>query len=199
MLDLRSRFAHRARHGSLWLRPAWLVVLVVAAMVLAGGCQGGSKSGPPETAPSAAASVTSATGADARVAAERAVLSSYRAFWDDVVAAGRRADWQSPRLADHATGQALQEVRDHYRALRAAGMVDLGTVELHPKVVDVGARTATVNDCVDVSRFLRHDAKTLEPRETPDLRPDAGVATLTLIDGAWKVTRTVRRGKCAKG
>lgn len=172
-----------------------LVVLVVIAAMLS-GCQGGGKSAPPETTPTTA---VSATQLDSRTTAEAAVLSVYRAFWDAVVVAGRTADWQSPRLAEHASGQALQEVRDHYRALRAAGLVDLGTVELHPKVVDLGARTATVNDCVDVSRFLRHDAKTLEPRETPDLRPDAGVATLTLIDGVWKVTRTVRRGKCAQG
>src|SRR6266542_6912481 len=70
------------------------------------------------------------------------------------------------------------------------------TVELHPKVVSLAERSATVNDCVDVSRFLRHDAKTLEPRETPDPRPDAGVATLTLSGGVWKVTSTVQKGKC---
>ncbi len=174
-----------------------LVVLVVAAVMLS-GCQGEGKSVSPGTTSSASASATSSTQTDSRAAAEQAVLSSYRAFWDDVVEAGRRADWQSPRLAQHAAGQALQEVRDHYKALRAAGMVDLGAVELHPKVVDLGASTATVNDCVDVSRFLRHDAKTLEPRETPDLRPDAGVATLTLMDGTWKVTTTVRRGKCVQ-
>jgi hypothetical protein len=194
-LGLRSTFAHGRRREGFGLRLTWLVVLIVAVAMLS-GCQSGSKTASPETAPGGATSAASTTSADSRAALEAAVLRSYRAFWDDVVAAGRQADWQSPRLADHAAGQALQAVRDHYRSLQTAGLVDLGTVELHPKVVSLAGETATVNDCVDVSQFLRHDAKTLEPRETPDPRPDAGVATLTLIDGTWKVTRTVQKGKC---
>jgi len=190
-------FAHEARQWLCQGRRARLVALLTLGVVLAGGCVGESKGSPAATAATTGAPSTTASKADSRVAAETAVLDSYRAFWHDVVAAGRKADWQSPRLADHAAGQALQQVRDHYKALRAAGLVDLGTVELHPKVVSLAEGTATVNDCVDVSRFLRHDAKTLEPRETPDPRPDAGVATLTLTDGTWKVTRTVQRGKCS--
>jgi hypothetical protein len=168
------------------------VALFALVAIFAAGCQR-SFADPPATTLSPSSSTSAA---DSRAAAETAVLASYRAFWDDVVAAGRKADWQSPRLADHAAGQALQQVRDHYKALRNAGLVDLGTVELHPKVVTLTEGTATVSDCVDVSRFLRHDAKTLEPRETPDPRPDAGVATLTLSGGVWKVTRTEQRGKC---
>jgi hypothetical protein len=196
MLGLMESLAPEARQRLRWGRRAQLVVLLVAAVVLAAGCEGESKGSPAATGSTAGAPSVTTTLADSRAAAETAVLSSYRAFWDDVVAAGRKADWQSPRLAAHAAGQALKDVRDHYKALRAAGLVDLGTVALHPKVVNLADKTATVNDCVDVSRFLRHDAKTLEPRETPDPRPDAGVATLTLTDGAWKVTKTTQRGKC---
>ncbi len=194
MLGLMDTLAHEARQRLCQGQRARLVALLVFSVALAGGCVGESRGSPAATAATTGAPTT-ASQTDSRVA-ETAVLSSYRAFWDDVVAAGRKADWQSPRLADHAAGQALQQVRDHYRALRAAGLVDLGTVELHPKVVSLAERSATVNDCVDVSRFLRHDAKTLEPRETPDPRPDAGVATLTLTGGVWKVTRTVQKGKC---
>jgi hypothetical protein len=196
MLDLIETFAHEARQRLCQGWRAGLVALLALVMMFAGGCQRSFADPPATTATTTGSPSSSTTAADSRAEAETAVLDSYRAFWDDVVAAGRRADWQSPRLADHAAGQALKQVRDHYKALRAAGLVDLGTVELHPKVVSLAERTATVNDCVDVSRFLRHDAKTLEPRETPDPRPDAGVATLTLTNGTWKVTRTVQRGKC---
>jgi hypothetical protein len=195
MLGLMEMLAHAARQRICWARRAWLLGLLVAVVALAGGCEGESKGAPAAGSTTAlASSLTSQT--DPQTATRDAVLAAYRAFWDDVVAAGRKADWQSPRLAEHAAGQALQQVRDHYKALRDAGLVDLGTVALHPKLVSLAERTATVSDCVDVSRFLRHDAKTLEPRETPDPRPDAGVATLTLSGGVWKVTRTEQRGKC---
>ncbi len=195
MLGLIDTLAHEARQRLRRGRRARLVALLVLGAVLTGACVSESKGSP--AAGAATTGAPSTTGqTDSRVAAETAVLNSYRAFWDDVVAAGRKADWQSPRLADHAAGQALKQVRDHYKALQAAGLVDLGTVELHPKVVSLAEQTATVNDCVDVSRFLRHDAKTLEPRETPDPRLDAGVATLTLSGGVWKVTSTVQKGKC---
>ncbi len=192
MLDLMDTLAHGARQKTSWARRAWLLAWLVAVVMLAAGCAGVSKGEPAATGTTTAPASSSAS----QAATEDTVLSAYRAFWDDVVAAGRKADWQSPRLADHAAGQALQQVRDHYKALRAAGLVDLGTVTLHPKVVSLAEGTATVSDCVDVSRLLRHDAKTLELRETPDPRPDAGVATLTLSGGVWKVTRTEQRGKC---
>jgi hypothetical protein len=196
MLGLIETLAHEARQRLCREQRARLIALLVLGVVLAGGCVGESKGSPAATTATTGAPSTTSSQTDSLIAAETAVLDSYRAFWDDVVAAGRKADWQSPRLADHAAGQALKQVRDHFKALRAAGLVDLGTVELHPKVVSLAERTATVSDCVDVSRFLRHDAKTLEPRETPDPRLDAGVATLTLTNGTWKVTRTVQKGKC---
>jgi hypothetical protein len=192
MLGLIETLANGVRRWLCSWRHAGLVALLALVAILAGGCQR-SFADPSATTRSAS---TPTSAAESRAAVETAVLASYRAFWDDVVAAGRKADWQSSRLGDHAAGQALQQVRDHYKALREAGLVDLGTVELHPKVVSLTEGTATVSDCVDVSRFLRHDTKTLEPKETPDPRPDAGVATLTLSGGVWKVTKTEQRGKC---
>lgn len=194
MLGPMETFAGEARPRLRSRRRAGLVPLLSLVVLLTSGCQ--QRFVDPATTTVATRPSPTATTAASRAEIETAVLTSYRAFWDDVVAAGRKADWRSPRLADHAAWQALKQVRDHYKALRDAGLVDLGTVGLHPKVTSLAERTATVSDCVDVSRFLRHDAKTLEPRETPDPRPDAGVATLTLSGGVWKVTRTEQRGKC---
>jgi len=53
-----------------------------------------------------------------------------------------------------------------------------------------------VQDCVDVSHFLRYDAATKQLRDTPDPRPDAGVATVTLVSAAWEVAKTGGRGTC---
>jgi hypothetical protein len=188
------------RRATVSLHAPWMLVL---AIILAlGACSGDSEAkdaaattttGQAATTTTSTATTTTATTEDQKAA----VLAAYRAYWADVVAAGRTADWQSPRLARHATGQALQKVRTHFRTMKAAGLIDLGTVKLSPKITVLRGRTAVVEDCIDVSRFLLHDAKTRQPRERPDPQPDDGVATLTLTADGWKVSKTVGRGKCA--
>jgi hypothetical protein len=184
---------------------AWLarlvtvaVVLVVAVLAVA-GC---GRDGDGEAAAASTTAAPTTTTAPAttttrnRQATDAAVLAAYRAYWDDVVAVGKTANWQSPRLAEHATGQALETLRVHFRTMKRVGLIDLGTVQLRPKVASLRGRTAVVEDCIDVSRFLLHDADTRQPREQPDLKPDRGVATLTLTSDGWKVSKTVGRGKC---
>jgi hypothetical protein len=179
----------------------WRAALLLGAVLALSSCSGdGDAEGAIATtttgrAPTTAAATT--TTRPSEVDSKAAALAAYRASWADVVAVGKTADWQSPRLAAHTTGQALQKLRTYYRNLKTFGLIALGTVKLHPKVVAVRGRTAIIEDCVDVSRFLVHDAKTREPQEKPDPRPDDGVATLTLTADGWKVSKTVGRGKCA--
>jgi hypothetical protein len=174
-------------------------VLLVAVLAVAGCGPDGDGEAVAASTTTAAAPTTTApatTTTRDRQATTAAVLAAYRAYWDDVVAVGKTANWQSPRLAEHATGQALETLRGHFRTMKTVGLIDLGTVKLRPKVTTLRGRTAIVEDCIDVSRFLLHDAKTRQPREQPDLKPDRGVATLTLTSGSWKVSKTVGRGKC---
>jgi hypothetical protein len=168
---------------------ALATMLVMAA---AGGCDGaGSRRVPASSGPAA-----SRVPASTQPASQAAVLAAYRAYWDDVIAAGKTADWQSPQLANHATGQALQTVRDHYRQLRAEGLIDRGTVTLHPRVTALRDETATIQDCTDTSRFLKYDAKTGALRDTSVPELDNIEITLQRIKGAWTVTQTAGRGKC---
>lgn len=171
---------------------AGLAILLVVATVT-GGCDTADRSTPQ---PSSTTPAGSRPSASTQPTTQAAVLAAYRAYWDDVIAAGKTADWQSPRLADHATGQALQTVRDHYRQLRAEGMVDRGTVTLHPRVAALQDDTATIQDCVDTSKFLKYDAKTGALRDTSIPGLDNIVITLKRIKGAWLVTQTAGRGKC---
>lgn len=69
----------------------------------AGGAIGTSTTGQAPTT-AAATATTRSSEADTKAA----VLAAYRAFWADIVAVGKTADWQSPRLAEHATGSALR-------------------------------------------------------------------------------------------
>jgi hypothetical protein len=187
----------RDRGGRTWQAAPLLlgVVLVLSSCSGDGDAEGAIATTTTGQAPPAAAATTTTRPSQADIKA--AVLAAYRAYWADVVAVGKTADWQSPRLAKHARGQALEKVRTHFRTMKAAGLIDLGTVKLSPKVTTVRGRTAVVEDCIDVSRFLLHDAKTRQPRERPDPRPDDGVATLTLTADGWKVSKTIGRGKCA--
>jgi hypothetical protein len=177
-------------------------VLLLGMVLALASCSGGDgaerAAAPVATARAATtAPATTATTGSSQADVKAAVLAAYRAHWADIVVVGKTADWRSPRLAAHTTGQALQKLRSHFRNLKQFGLIDLGTVQVNPKVVAVRSRTAIVEDCVDVSRFLLHDAKTRQPREKPDPRPDAGVATLTLTADGWKVATTVGRGECA--
>ena len=186
----------RDRGGRTWQAAPLLlgVVLVLSSCSGDGDAEGAIASTTTGQVPTTAATTTTRPSeADTKAA----VLAAYRASWADVVAVAKTADWQSPRLAAHTTGQALQRLRTHFRNLKTFGLITLGTVKLNPRVTTLRGRTAIVEDCVDVSRFLLHDAKTRQPREKPDPRPNAGVATLTLTADGWKVSKTVGRGKCA--
>jgi hypothetical protein len=131
---------------------------------------------------------------------EAAVLAAYRAFWADVVAAGKTADWQSPRLARHATGKVLARVRGQFRALDSQGFVALGTIKVSPRVVRLAGEKATVQDCVDTSRFRRYDPKNKRWLDQLGGQPDGQRSTLTLDgQGNWKVAESVVAGKCAGG
>jgi hypothetical protein len=131
---------------------------------------------------------------------QAAVLAAYRAFWADVVAAGKTADWQSPRLARHATGKVLARVRGQFRALDSQGFVALGTIKVSPRIVRLASEKATVQDCVDTSRFRRYDPKNKRWLDQLGGQPDGQRSTLTLDgQGNWKVAESVVAGKCAGG
>jgi hypothetical protein len=166
------------------------VALALIIVVSAAGCTGrarGQDDGGGTSASSSGPTTTDQT---------NAVLAAYRAHWADVIEAGKTADWRSPLLDDHATGEVLKTVRDNYRRIQAEGEVVRGTVRLHPHVVSVRGSTAIIRDCNDVTDFLRYDAKTGAPREQRKTDIAQLDATLQLINGRWLVSKTVLKGPC---
>jgi hypothetical protein len=192
----------RLRASRSWraIGPAFLL----AAAVLAGCSSGAGAAGNPATSDSVPRSATPTSvpappTTDARSTAEAAVLAAYRAYWDDVVAVGATADWQSPRLAEHATGQALAEARATFHTLKAQGQVARGTVDLRPTVLSVNGRSATLYDCNSTSNFLAYDAKTGALRDKSSGRRNGKTVTLTLQGTTWKVANVVTEvGRCAR-
>jgi hypothetical protein len=182
--------------------PATRLVLLTVMLPLA-ACSGNSDAkdaAPTSTTGQAATTQTSTATTATTEDPEAAVLAAYRAFWADVVAAGKTADWQSPRLARHATGKVLARVRGQFRALDSQGFVALGTIKVSPRVVRLAGEKATVQDCVDTSRFRRYDPKNKRWLDQLGGQPDGQRSTLTLDgQGNWKVAESVVAGKCAGG
>jgi hypothetical protein len=188
--DLGGRRAWRAA------APLLGVVLVLSSCSGDGGAEGAIATTTTGQAPTTVAATTTTRSPEANTKA--AVLAAYRAFWDDVVAAARTADWRSPRLDDHATGKMLDRIRGQFRALEFQGWVARGTIEVSPRLASLTGRKATVQDCVDGSRFRRYDPKKRQWLDSGGGQPDRQRSTLTLDgQGNWKVADSEVSGKCA--
>ena len=79
-------------------------------------------------------------------------------------------------------------------------MLDELATEVSPRVVRLAGEKATVQDCVDTSRFRRYDPKNKRWLDQLGGQPDGQRSTLTLDgQGNWKVAESVVAGKCAGG
>jgi hypothetical protein len=147
-------------------------------------------------APATAAATTTTRSSEADTRA--AVLAAYRAFWDDIVAVGKTADWQSPRLAEHATGSALRQLRAQFRAVKARGWIAKGTVKVPASAeVSISGTRATIRACVDTTRYGRYDLKAGRWIDPPGGRPNQHRDVLVLNgQGTWEVADTVVTGAC---
>ena len=190
----------RDRGGRTWRAAPLLlgVVLVLSSCSGDGDAEGAIATTTTGQAPTTAAATT--TTRPSKADTKAAVLAAYRAYWADVVAAGKIADWQSPRLARHATGKVLARVRGQFRALDSQGFVALGTIKVSPRIVRLAGKKATIQDCVDTSRFRRYDPKNKRWLDQLGGQPDGQRSTLTLDgQGNWKVAESVVAGTCAGG
>jgi hypothetical protein len=182
-------------------RSAIGLLLAVVLLAACSGDSGAEEAAAPATTTPATTTTTAAPTTTTAVSDEReaAVLAAYRAFWDDMVAVGATANWRSPRLDDHATGNALAAAQATYRSLHQRGLVARGTVKVRAKVLSIKGSTATVYDCNSTAGFLAYDATTGELRDKPSGRSNGKTVTLVRRNGAWKVANSVTEvGKCTK-
>lgn len=148
-------------------------------------------SGPSSAAP-APATITSPS----QTAADRAkqdALAAYRGMWQDFVEAGTTSDWQSPKLAQHATGLALTNLSrglyaDHYN-----GLITKGQPLLNPSVSSAEPAgdpvKIIVSDCGDSTNWLKYRA---DNGQLADDEPGGHHAINAIVekqaDGSWKVS-----------
>jgi hypothetical protein len=113
-------------------------------------------------------------------------------MWADMASAARTADYQSPRLSRHATGDALSQLSQGLYANKQHGIVTKGNPVTNPTVSSVEPDTnrpsVAISDCLDGTHWLNYVAATDElQNDTPGARHST-TATVALINGSWKVT-----------
>lgn len=174
-------------------RGAARALLGAAALAASlGACSSGHRSSSePGTSTTTTSAPTITTSTAGPGPGEEAV-AAYRAFWQDFLAAGDPIDPESPRLAEHATGEQLAAVRNSFLAVKAAGQVLRGGLNLAPRVVSAEAATVVISDCYDDGTGLYSPDGVRQDKEDP--RRHLITATVTLVDGAWKVANVKHEG-----
>jgi len=158
------------------------LVLVAAALALA-GCRSGGRDNQP-TAP--ASSVT--PGASASTAAPGdAAVAAYRGMWAAFVEAAKTSDPDAPDIRKYASDNALKLIVGGLVSNRAQGKVVKGNPVLNPKATTVSATEATILDCVDDTNWLEYKTS----GELWDNKPGGKhrtTATVKAVNGTWKVS-----------
>jgi len=175
---------------------AALAALGLAALAAGGvNCSSGGSSSATRTSSTTTMPPTSTTAPTVTTTIADAgsqAVAAYRAFWEDFLAAGDPVDPLSPRLAAHATGEELAAVRNRFLAVKAAGQVIRGGLDLAPKVVSVEPSTVILSDCYD-DRTAAYSADGVR-QDKEDPRRHLVTVTVTLVDGAWKVSAIKHEG-----
>jgi hypothetical protein len=164
--------------------------------LMVAGCGGGHHVAalPPTTStqPATTTSTEAATSTTTVDPTTVAILAAYRAEWADFLAVAETFPVQplDPRLAAHATGKQLTNIREFLTTLNLKGHYGVGSVDLAPSVTSMNGDTATVTDCF-FDHTVETDGRTHTAIEQPDAGHTLGKATLTLVAGSWLVSDTV--------
>lgn len=163
-------------------------LLVLAACGTTTSATGASTSR--RTPPTASSAPSSASSAGL---AEQRAIAAYLGMWQDFAQAGTTSDWQSPALAQYATGIALSNMSrglyaDHYNDL-----VTRGTATHDPQVTSADPPAdptkVTITDCSDSTNYLKYNAKTGQPaNDGPGGRQLISGIVQKQADGSWKVS-----------
>jgi hypothetical protein len=170
-------------------RPITVVVALVAgsALVSLAGCGSAAPLVPHASAPTT-------TTSPAPTGPTTDALAAYRGMWADMVSASQTADYQSPLLPDHASGNALALLVHGLYLNGLHGIVTKGTPILHPQVTSLspaGTPTkATIADCFDDTHWLEYKTSGGLVNNIPGGRR-ATEAIVQESAGVWKVSALV--------
>ncbi|HEY2100094.1 MAG TPA: hypothetical protein VGH72_26765 [Pseudonocardia sp.] len=159
--------------------------------VSACGSDGGAA--PTTSAPTPSQATPSTTSASPVAIAKQKATTAYLGMWSDMADAATTSDWQSPKLAQNATAEALSNISrglyaDHYN-----GLVSKGKPENAPTVesVEPAGNPTTVNivDCGNDGHWTKYRADNGQPaNDGPGGRRHINAMVKKAVDGSWKVT-----------
>ncbi|MFI5593694.1 hypothetical protein ACIA5G_52330 [Amycolatopsis sp. NPDC051758] len=191
----------RDRRGSAPARSGRRLAVVAAAVLgfVVSACSSGSADAPASSASMPTAVVPTATTASPASTAKQKAVDAYLGMWRDVAVVATTSDWRSPRLAEHATGDALsvlsrQLYADHYN-----GLISKGTPSNSPVAQSVDSpyepKTVVISDCSDASTWLKYRADNGKPADDePGGRHRINAEVKLAVDGSWRVTRFAVEG-----
>lgn len=180
----------------------FVVVVMCGIAVGVAGCSSSPTAAPntgPASTPSAASTPATTVSASPVDTAKDQAKAAYLAMWQDVSTAALTSDWQSPRLADHAAGDALSVISKAMYADHYNGLVTKGAPKNNPSVSSVdppeAPTTVMISDCGDSTNWLKYKADTGQLADsTPGGRRSITAEVKHQPDGSWKVTRFAVEG-----
>jgi|GEM_PF-1277183 len=180
----------------------------LVAVLASAGCwrSGEAATRPPTSAPPVIApaqlSPSPTPSLDPVAQAKQEALQAYLAMYDDVVAAGE--DPNSPRLPQHATGQALSlwrtiAYRNSQNGVVGRGQPDISGARVVSAAPDAAPTTASVMACVDGRNWLAYRKDTGKPVDDQPGERRLDEATVDReLSGEWLVNKLIIRdpGSC---
>ncbi|MFI0772595.1 hypothetical protein ACH4TQ_48230 [Streptomyces sp. NPDC021218] len=146
-----------------------ILTIAVGVALSVTSCSGGDDKAPDESkqsstpATSPAPSKPSAS-SDPQAADKRDVLTAYRSYWHEQVKAYSKASVKDTDLDKYASADALGRAEGDVLSLQKAGVVTRGKPTSNPEVtridMDRQVPQATINDCLDVSKWISVNRKT---------------------------------------
>jgi len=179
---------------------------LVAVLALAGCWRSGEAATrapvPPAPPISAPAQPSPSPLLDRIAQAKQDALQAYLAMYDDVVAAGE--DWNSPRLPQHATGQAFAlwrtiAYRNTQNGLAARGQPEISDARVVQVAPESKPTTASVTACIDEKTWPLYVVATGQPVNSLPADRRLDEATLDRQPaGNWVISKLVVRdpGSC---
>lgn len=179
-----------------------VVVLIAVTVMSAAGCGGSGATAATSTSARTIAVSASASTSSPESAAKVGAVVAYLAMWSDDVDASATNDYQSPLLADHATGNALAILVRGIYGDKLNGVVTKGTPTntIVSETAYLSSKPPQVKlvACGDDSTWLTYSVSTGKVDELTPAGRHHIEALVVDQDGAWKVAQLAVRqaGTC---
>lgn len=130
--------------------------------------------------------------------ARQQALGAYSGMWRAMADAAVTSDWQSPELAQYATGDALGVISRSLYTDHLNGVVTRGEPKINPQVSSIDPpgdpTTVMISDCGDSTNWLKYKQDGQPLNDSPGGRRSIIAEVKKQQDGSWKGTRFAVEG-----